>query len=100
MTCGEIAAVGLPAVYVPFPIGNGEQRFNAEPVVAAGGGDVVDDADLTPHRFADVATGLLQDDEGLQRMARAAAAYGVRDGDARLAALVARAVAQADGRRA
>jgi len=28
----------VPAVYVPLPIGNGEQRFNAQPVVQAGGG--------------------------------------------------------------
>ena len=40
--------MGLPAVYVPLPIGNGEQRFNAADVVAAGGGLLVDDAALTP----------------------------------------------------
>ena len=47
ITCAELAAVGLPAVYVPLPHGNGEQRLNATPVVAAGGGLLVDDADLT-----------------------------------------------------
>ena len=31
-------AVGLPAAYVPLPIGNGEQRLNAVPVVQQGGG--------------------------------------------------------------
>ena len=46
MTCAELAAVGLPAVYVPLPIGNGEQALNARPVVDAGGGLLVDDADL------------------------------------------------------
>ena len=40
------AALGIPAVYVPLPIGNGEQRLNAGPVVAAGGGLLVDDAQL------------------------------------------------------
>ena len=30
MTCAELAAVGLPAAYVPYPVGNGEQRFNAD----------------------------------------------------------------------
>ena len=33
MTVAEVSAVGLPAIYVPLPIGNGEQRLNR----AAGG---------------------------------------------------------------
>jgi UDP-N-acetylglucosamine--N-acetylmuramyl-(pentapeptide) pyrophosphoryl-undecaprenol N-acetylglucosamine transferase len=48
MTLAEVTTVGLPAVYVPLPYGNGEQRRNALPVVQAGGGLLVDDADLTP----------------------------------------------------
>ena len=48
MTCAELTAVGLPAAYVPLPLRGGEQRTNAEPIVAAGGGVLVDDADLTP----------------------------------------------------
>ena len=47
-TVCELTAVGLPAVYVPLPIGNGEQRVNAADVVAAGGGVLVDDGDVTP----------------------------------------------------
>lgn len=35
MTVAELSAVGLPAAYVPLPIGNGEQRLNAQPVVKA-----------------------------------------------------------------
>ena len=38
----EAAAVGLPAVFVPLPIGNGEQAMNAKPVVDAGGGLMVE----------------------------------------------------------
>jgi UDP-N-acetylglucosamine--N-acetylmuramyl-(pentapeptide) pyrophosphoryl-undecaprenol N-acetylglucosamine transferase len=44
----EAAAVGLPAVFVPLPIGNGEQALNARAVVDAGGGLLVDDAAMTP----------------------------------------------------
>ena len=47
-TVTEVAGVGLPAVYVPLPIGNGEQALNARPVVDAGGGLLVADAALTP----------------------------------------------------
>ena len=31
MTVAEVSAVGLPAVYVPLPHGNGEQALNAAP---------------------------------------------------------------------
>ncbi len=46
MTVAEIGAVGLPAVYVPLPHGNGEQRLNATAQVAGGAATLVDDADL------------------------------------------------------
>jgi UDP-N-acetylglucosamine--N-acetylmuramyl-(pentapeptide) pyrophosphoryl-undecaprenol N-acetylglucosamine transferase len=48
MTCAELAAVGLPAAYVPLPLRGGEQRGNAEPAIAAGGAMLVEDADLNP----------------------------------------------------
>src|SRR5580700_2765761 len=41
MTCAELTAVGLPAAYVPLPIGNGEQRLNAVPIETAGGGLII-----------------------------------------------------------
>lgn len=51
MTVAELATVGVPAVFVPLPIGNGEQRRNALPVVSAGGGKLLPDADCTPERL-------------------------------------------------
>ena len=47
-TVMETAAVGLPAVFVPYPHGNGEQARNAALVVEAGGGLLLADADCTP----------------------------------------------------
>src|SRR5690606_31153639 len=35
-TVSEISALGMPAVYVPYSVGNGEQRLNAGSAVAAG----------------------------------------------------------------
>lgn len=51
MTVAEIAAVGIPAIFVPLPIGNGEQRLNALPIVNAGGGLMIGDAECTPDRL-------------------------------------------------
>jgi UDP-N-acetylglucosamine--N-acetylmuramyl-(pentapeptide) pyrophosphoryl-undecaprenol N-acetylglucosamine transferase len=81
MSCAEIAAVGLPAVYVPLPYGNGEQRRNALPVVEAGGGLLVDDADLTPDWIERTVVPLALDAPRLAAMSDAAAGYGRRDGD-------------------
>ena len=85
MTVAEVTDVGLPAVYVPLPIGNGEQRLNALPVVDAGGGLIVDDADLTPSFVADTVTSLLNDAGRLQQMTAAAALAGHRDAAQRVA---------------
>ncbi|WP_315969731.1 UDP-N-acetylmuramate--L-alanine ligase [Cellulomonas timonensis] len=90
-TVSELAALGLPAVYVPLPVGNGEQRLNAAPVVTAGGGLLVADADLTPAWLAEHLFPMLVGDgaAGLrERMGQAAASVGVRDGAARVADLV------------
>jgi UDP-N-acetylglucosamine--N-acetylmuramyl-(pentapeptide) pyrophosphoryl-undecaprenol N-acetylglucosamine transferase len=88
MTCAELTAVGLPAAYVPLPHGNGEQLLNAEPVVRAGGGLIVEDSRLTPEWIRDTLLPILLDPGQVAAMSRAAAALGVRDADTRLAAEV------------
>lgn len=81
MTCGELAAVGLPAVFVPLPVGNGEQRLNALPMVEAGGGVLVEDADLSGEKLTEIVLPLIGDAPRLSAMAQAAYALGARDGD-------------------
>src|SRR5262249_50326055 len=76
MTCAETAAVGVPAIYVPLPWGNGEQRRNALPVVNAGGGLLVDDGDLTPDWIERTVIPLIRDPGRLAAMSAAAAGYG------------------------
>ena len=88
MTCAEVAAVGLPAAYVPLPIGNGEQRLNAQSVVRAGGGLLVDDADLTAQWLTRELIPLALDRPRLEQMGRAAAEFGRRDADEALADMV------------
>ncbi|WP_232662198.1 UDP-N-acetylglucosamine--N-acetylmuramyl-(pentapeptide) pyrophosphoryl-undecaprenol N-acetylglucosamine transferase [Pseudonocardia sp. TRM90224] len=98
-TVAEVTAVGLPAVYVPLPIGNGEQALNAAPVVAAGGGVLVADPELTGERVLAELLPLLTDDDRLQLMGKAARASGHADADDKLAALVLGVVGTRSGTR-
>jgi UDP-N-acetylglucosamine--N-acetylmuramyl-(pentapeptide) pyrophosphoryl-undecaprenol N-acetylglucosamine transferase len=81
MTLAEVTTVGLPAVYVPLPYGNGEQRRNALPVVQAGGALLVDDAELSPQWIESTVVPLIHDRARLSEMATASARFGRRDGD-------------------
>jgi UDP-N-acetylglucosamine--N-acetylmuramyl-(pentapeptide) pyrophosphoryl-undecaprenol N-acetylglucosamine transferase len=94
MTCAELSAVGLPAVYVPYPVGNGEQRFNALPIVQAGGGLLVADGDLTPQWIGANLLPRLTDPAQRQHMSEAAEQAGARDGDVVLARHVLEVAAQ------
>ena len=76
MTCAELTAVGLPAAYVPLPHGNGEQRLNALPIVRAGGGLMVSDADLTPEWIRDMLVPILLDPDLVAAMSQSAADMG------------------------
>ena len=84
----EAAATGLPAVFVPLPIGNGEQRLNAVPVVEAGGALLVEDAELTTAWVVEHAVPLLTDPSRLSAMSAAAASLVPRDADEALARIV------------
>jgi UDP-N-acetylglucosamine--N-acetylmuramyl-(pentapeptide) pyrophosphoryl-undecaprenol N-acetylglucosamine transferase len=87
-TVTELAVVGLPAVFVPYPVGNGEQRLNAQPVVDAGGAVLVDDADLTSAWVGDHVVPLATDPGRLATMAKVAQDLVPADADDRLAELV------------
>ena len=88
VTLNEFAATGLPAVFIPYPVGNGEQRYNAADVVAAGGALLVDDADFTPGWIAGTLVPLMRDEPRLAAMAVNMAGAGSRDGADRMVALV------------
>ena len=87
-TLTEAAATGLPAVFVPLPIGNGEQELNARTVVAVGGGLLVADAALTPEWVAATIPGLITDRDRLDVMGKAAADLIPRDADEQLAGII------------
>jgi undecaprenyldiphospho-muramoylpentapeptide beta-N-acetylglucosaminyltransferase len=87
-TVCELACLGLPAIYVPLPIGNGEQRLNASAVVAAGGGLLVDNDVLDAAYLREVVLDLLAAPKRLRAMSSAAAGHGIGDADQRLSDMV------------
>ena len=68
----ELTTLGLPAVYVPLPIGNGEQKLNSRAVVEAGGGLVVDNSQFTPQWIDSNLASLVTDSTRLAQMRAAA----------------------------
>jgi UDP-N-acetylglucosamine--N-acetylmuramyl-(pentapeptide) pyrophosphoryl-undecaprenol N-acetylglucosamine transferase len=91
MTCAELAAVGLPAIFVPLPIGNGEQRINAEHAVAAGTAVMVSDGELTADWVASEVPMLFEEPGRIERMRAAADVSGRPDAASALVAMVAAA---------
>jgi len=73
---------------VPLPIGNGEQRLNALPIVQRGGGMLVLDADLTPEWIRDTLLPVLVNIDQVADMSEAAASLGRGDADRWLAEAV------------
>lgn len=91
-TVSELSGLGVPAVFVPYSHGNGEQRFNAASVVEAGGALLVEDAELTPEWVRHSLIPLVTDAARLSDMATRARGAGSLDGTERLLALVHEAV--------
>lgn len=79
ITVAEVSAVGLPAVFVPLPHGNGEQALNARDLVDGGAALLVDDAALDADYLRSQVLPLALDADRLQTMSAAAASGGSRD---------------------
>jgi len=87
-TVSEISALGIPAVYVPYAVGNGEQALNAQSAVDAGAAIVIPDADLTADRVRSQVVPLLADDARRAAMRQAAASVGTRTGTRNVVAMI------------
>jgi UDP-N-acetylglucosamine--N-acetylmuramyl-(pentapeptide) pyrophosphoryl-undecaprenol N-acetylglucosamine transferase len=87
-TVSEFSAVGLPALYIPYAIGNGEQKFNLLDVLAAGGALTVADKDFDEEYVRANLIPLISDFKKLASMSEAAKQAGVLDGTERFVALI------------
>lgn len=90
-TVCELAALGLPAIFVPLPIGNGEQRLNASGLESAGAALIVDDSTFDESWVRQNLIPLLGRPQDLARMAKAAATVGKPNATSAVVDVVARA---------
>lgn len=92
-TVSEVAAIGRPALLVPYPYAlDHDQAANAAALAAAGGAEVHPQATLSPEHIAELLSGWMAEPETLSAMAAAAKATGRPDA-ARLLADLAEAIA-------
>ncbi|GAA2040739.1 undecaprenyldiphospho-muramoylpentapeptide beta-N-acetylglucosaminyltransferase [Yaniella flava] len=87
-TVHEIAAIGLPSVLVPLPIGNGEQEYNAAGLKEAGAAVVIPDDDFTSQWVASRLPELLRDQPRLEYMAQTAKNLGIDDAAETMATII------------
>ncbi len=88
-TVTELAVAGLPALLVPLPHApRDHQRANAAEVEAAGGAIVVDNAEVTGARLAELLEPVVADDQRRSEMARASASVARPEAAPDVAALL------------
>lgn len=88
-TVSEVAAIGRPAILVPYPHAlDHDQAANAASLAAAGGAEVCQQGTLTHDVLAQKLTRYMQDPSGCARIAAAARSVGKPDATELLADLV------------
>jgi UDP-N-acetylglucosamine--N-acetylmuramyl-(pentapeptide) pyrophosphoryl-undecaprenol N-acetylglucosamine transferase len=75
-----LAALGLPAVFVPYAVGNGEQSLNARSSADAGGSIVVSNEEFTGEWIERNVIPLISSSVKLETMSQAMASTGTRAG--------------------
>jgi UDP-N-acetylglucosamine--N-acetylmuramyl-(pentapeptide) pyrophosphoryl-undecaprenol N-acetylglucosamine transferase len=85
----DIAAIGRPAILIPYPhAAEDHQTANARGLTQAGGAILIPESKLTPDSLAEQIAAVLDHPEGAQRMAAAALSCAVPDATERLAQMV------------
>jgi UDP-N-acetylglucosamine--N-acetylmuramyl-(pentapeptide) pyrophosphoryl-undecaprenol N-acetylglucosamine transferase len=88
-TLSELAAIGRPAILVPFPGATDEhQRRNAEVLAAAGAATVIDQTALTGERLAGELLRLAEDRAARIRMSAEMGRFARRDAADRIVDMV------------
>lgn len=85
----ELSALGIPAVFVPLPVGNGEQALNARDVVSAGGAILIENKALTAEKVRSAILPLFEGDQ-LETMAERSKGVSPLNAASRLASIAMR----------
>ena len=76
-TVAELTALGLPAIYVPYPwASNNHQEYNARWVCDRGAGVLVPDNELSADRFCNCLIELMSDDDKREKLSLASKKLG------------------------
>jgi UDP-N-acetylglucosamine--N-acetylmuramyl-(pentapeptide) pyrophosphoryl-undecaprenol N-acetylglucosamine transferase len=87
-TVSEFSAVGLPALYIPYAVGNGEQALNIKDLLAVEAAISLPDSKFSRDFVATELVPLLSSTKRILAMSQASKTCGTADGTARLLALV------------
>ncbi len=75
-TVAELSAIGMPAIYVPLAIGNGEQKLNARSHVESGGAVLIENASFDRDVAAREITDIIANEQRLVQMRQNSARLG------------------------
>ena len=81
MTIAEQSLLGIPAIYVPFAVGNGEQILNVRELINAGAGFLVLDSEISSQKIYDLVMNNIFDENKLQNISQKAKNFGLLDAD-------------------
>jgi UDP-N-acetylglucosamine--N-acetylmuramyl-(pentapeptide) pyrophosphoryl-undecaprenol N-acetylglucosamine transferase len=88
-TVSEVSVIGRPSILVPYPYAlDHDQAANAAALVAAGGAEVVPQAQLSPERLSSMIAQAMREPDRLEAVAAAAKLAGKPDAAVALADMV------------
>jgi UDP-N-acetylglucosamine--N-acetylmuramyl-(pentapeptide) pyrophosphoryl-undecaprenol N-acetylglucosamine transferase len=85
MTIAEQTVLAIPAIYIPFATGNGEQRENVSELVKDGGGSLILESELTSNLLVSRIREIFESPTMLAQMSLAAGKHALRDADQKVA---------------
>jgi UDP-N-acetylglucosamine--N-acetylmuramyl-(pentapeptide) pyrophosphoryl-undecaprenol N-acetylglucosamine transferase len=83
-TVSEFMAMGVPAVFVPYPVGNGEQRHNVSQLIAEKASLMVEDKDFDAEFIDRELISILSSKKTLIEMSQKMKSFGKLDATEKL----------------